>query len=494
MRFALLSLFAAAIFSFGYTQNDSLLRNWQNTSLHDTVRAESYKWYIWNNLVFSHRDSAIKLSKELVQFAKDRKLRKVESAAYNLIGVAARGKGDQKMAIEYVTRSKKIREELGDKKGVSGCLMNLSNSYSDMGNNVEALNLLQQALDISMEINFLERSAGLHNNIGLIYLEMGFNDVAQNHFLRSIEIAGEKDMLGQEANAKNNLGSCYYNKQEYDSAMACYKYVLESSIKREHTVGIARALNNIGRILYTRNELDSAWSYFDRSAKIAKEANSRYSESNAITNAGNVLLDLGDEQGSIKNCLRGLQLAEEAQHLIAERSACDCLYRTYKRIGNTNETLKYLERIQAISDSMNHEETAAKLQQIAFASQLRADSLEKVEAKRMAEAQAAIEAEAKARKDRIQLSGIFIGVFLLFLIIVISSRVKLKPKFVSALIFIFFILLFELVLVVMDPWTDGWSSGIVWLKFAINSFFALVIFVFHTYSERLLRKWFVRLQ
>ena len=64
----------------------------------------------------------------------------------------------------------------------------------------------------------------------------------------------------------------------------------------------------------------------------------------------------------------------------------------------------------------------------------------------------------------------------------------------EGLIFIFFILLFEFILVAMDPWVDGWSGGNVIIKMAINSSFALVVFAGHQFFEGRLKRALIKTQ
>ena len=103
-----------------------------------------------------------------------------------------------------------------------------------------------------------------------------------------------------------------------------------------------------------------------------------------------------------------------------------------------------------------------------------ADSLAKAEAIRVQKAEI-------AARDQFQINIIVLAVLFLFALILISGRVNVSPKVAQGLIFIFFILLFEFVLVVMDPYVDEWSEGAPMVKLLINSIFALVIFFGHTF-------------
>ena len=70
-----------------------------------------------------------------------------------------------------------------------------------------------------------------------------------------------------------------------------------------------------------------------------------------------------------------------------------------------------------------------------------------------------------------------------------SGKIKTNPKVATGLIFI---LLFEFVLVVMDPHVEVWSNGQVWIKLAVNSIFALAVFAGHQFFEGRMRRLIIR--
>ena len=82
----------------------------------------------------------------------------------------------------------------------------------------------------------------------------------------------------------------------------------------------------------------------------------------------------------------------------------------------------------------------------------------------------------------------------LFLAALIAAMTKFSynPKVAAALIFIFFILIFEFLLVVLDPWVETITNGEVGFKILLNSLMALFIFGIHQISEKRLKELLIK--
>jgi tetratricopeptide (TPR) repeat protein len=98
------------------------------------------------------------------------------------------------------------------------------------------------------------------------------------------------------------------------------------------------------------------------------------------------------------------------------------------------------------------------------------------------------EISKKKHKNLIQYSLVALVVLLLAASIAATTKFSFKPKVASALIFILFILIFEFLLVVLDPWVESITDGEVGYKIVLNSVMALLIFGIHQISEKRLKK------
>jgi tetratricopeptide (TPR) repeat protein len=154
-----------------------------------------------------------------------------------------------------------------------------------------------------------------------------------------------------------------------------------------------------------------------------------------------------------------------------------------ERVGKYKEAYKAYHMFIEIRDSMNNEKNTKVMVQrdmeYQYHQQAVQDSLAEAETVRLEQVALAAEISELDYRNRIQISGVVLFVLFLLSLIVMSGHLNIGPNTAEGLIFIFFILLFEFILVVMDPWVDKWSDGEVIVKLAINSSFALLIYFGH---------------
>lgn len=115
-----------------------------------------------------------------------------------------------------------------------------------------------------------------------------------------------------------------------------------------------------------------------------------------------------------------------------------------------------------------------------FEKQLLIQEQEEKEAERL-------EAEKVERRNSIQYSGIGLGIFALFGLVFLFGRIKLPKWAVELSVFLPFLIFFEFLLVVSDPYVDAWSEGIPLIKLGINVVMAAAIFPLHSFFESFLK-------
>ncbi len=96
------------------------------------------------------------------------------------------------------------------------------------------------------------------------------------------------------------------------------------------------------------------------------------------------------------------------------------------------------------------------------------------------------EAQAKAEEERIaniQYSGIFIGLLLMASVLLTARKFTIPERVLHGFTFFIFILFFEFLLVISDPWIETFAQGSPLLKLLAKSVIALLIIPFHRLLE-----------
>ena len=92
----------------------------------------------------------------------------IYAISLNNFAYLAESQGDISTALDYNYQSLKIREEIGNKKGIGTSLNNIGIIYDNQGRITEALDYYHQSLKIQEEIDNKTGVANSLNNIGFI--------------------------------------------------------------------------------------------------------------------------------------------------------------------------------------------------------------------------------------------------------------------------------------------------------------------------------------
>lgn len=141
-------------------------------------------------------------------------------------GDAARESGNSKLAkefyanaINYYTRSLKIRAAEENNQGIAGSLNHIGAIYKAQSDFVKALDYYKRSLTIYESIKSKKGIANLLYNIGIIYENQRNNVLAIDHFSRSLIIWEElNDEMGM-SKCLNRLGLISFEKREYAKAI-----------------------------------------------------------------------------------------------------------------------------------------------------------------------------------------------------------------------------------------------------------------------------------
>ncbi len=390
------------------TNLDSLYTLWQDQTQKDSIRTDAFKNYIWDGFLFDKPDSAFTLAEELLTFSKTKHYANAKAEAYNIQGVSFWLKANYFQAVNYFERSLKIREDIGDKKGIAASLYNIGNIYLRQGNYPQALDYHQRSLKIEKGIGNKKGIAGSLNSIGIMYSDLDNYTQALDYFDRSLKIQEEIGDKSAIANSLGNIGLIYKNQNNYQKALDYFGRSLKIREDIGDKQGIANSLGNIGNISFKQGAYSQAMDYYERSLKIKEEIEDKYGITYSLNDIGYNYNAQGIYNRAIIECQKALTLSKETGAIDQQKYACTCLYEAYKELGESNKALAYHEQILVLNDSLKSEETSKILQQMEFKKEVLADSLLQVEKDLKVEIAHQSEVQEKNKnKNLAQGAGIF---------------------------------------------------------------------------------------
>ena len=366
------------------------------------------------------------------------------SESYGWLGYLYMQKGLTPLALEYFIKSWKVREKIGDKEGVANALNNIGYIYDSQKDYEQALEHYRSALEIRRGLGNKLGIASILNNIGYIY-----------------DIQGNLEK-GLEA------------------------YTLSLKIRREinDVRGEIESLHNIGTIHRLNNEHDKALEYYEQCLLLNEQVNDLSGRANSFTAMASVFRATGKSQLAVQYTLKAMEIANKLGYPELIGSCADLLFYLYKDAEKFEEALRYYELYITMTDSINNEKnqkaTIRQQTQYEFEkAQLIQEQKEKEESR--------IQAEVLSRRDNLQYSVILIALLILFGGVLFLGFINVSQRMAEGIIFFSFLILFEFLLVLADPYIDAWSGGAPGIKLLFNAGIAALIFPLHSLFERKLK-------
>jgi tetratricopeptide (TPR) repeat protein len=365
------------------TNVDSLLKVWNNKSLADTVRLKAMDDLAWDGYLFTNPDSAFYFAQLEFNFALAKNNKKYEGKALSTQAFALASVGKNEKAIDYNMRSLKIREEIGDKKGVAASLNNLGSIYCEIGDFSKGIDFYVRSLKILEETNDRTGLTGAYDNIGTLYFYQGNYEKATEYENKSIAIG---ESLGDSMNlqfALCNLGLIYQIHKDYVSAIHLYERCLKIDKQSDNTSLLSTILGNLGSVHYSNGDTAIALDYFNRCLKISREINNKGGISVSLNNIGVLYKDEGNYTSAIKYSSEALSIGRETGEAAQLREASNSLYCSYKKTGRFTEALAmhelYVQTLDRVRSAKAKKEIVRQEFKYEYEKKAAADSVRTIE-------------------------------------------------------------------------------------------------------------------
>ncbi|MDP1744827.1 MAG: tetratricopeptide repeat protein [Bacteroidota bacterium] len=339
------------------------LKSFINKAQHDTLKINAYT--AWDNIIYMSdpkldQELNLKivdlanenLKKESLNSSEKKAFKKALSLGYNSLGIIFYNKGNYDKAINYYSRSLKIREEIGDKKGIAATLNNFGIVYQDQGDNAKAIECYTRSLKTNEEIGDKKGEANTLSNIGRIYREQHDTSKAIYYQTRSLKL---RESIGDKrgmAIAFSNIGSIYSDQGNITKAMEYFLHYLKISEEIGDKNNIALALGNIGLVYKNQGDNVKALDYYSKSLKMFEEIGKKKWMAASLTNIGEIYKQKGEIEKAIDFYKNALVIAQSAGLVAATKDASQSLFTSYKITGNYKEALKMHELYIMMRDSI----------------------------------------------------------------------------------------------------------------------------------------------
>ena len=215
------------------------------------------------------------------------------------------------------------------------------------GDLATALDYLNRALTVSIQLENDEQKALVLHFVGVAYRKLNKPDEAMRNFQESLAITRRLGEKGAMARSLNEMGQLLYSVGKSDDALKSYQDALTLRRDIGDKKGIGDTLIDLGNLYIERGDLDQALQRYQESLQIQRDLGDESSQAICLNNMGNVYLARGDYQEGLTFYQQALQLREKLKVPTEIAQTVHNLGDTSLRMGQFDQALsQYLRALE----------------------------------------------------------------------------------------------------------------------------------------------------
>lgn len=340
-----------------------------------------------------HFDSTLFFANSSYQLAEKLNYKIGIAAFWRMKGHICLHKGDRSNALNFLSKSLKMEEEIGNKKGVALSLHKIGVFYSSMqrdytlaldyyskAENIfkeirdtfnialvlaarvdinlykleyqEAIKNVSNALQLYQKINYAAGIALSYNSLGEIFLHLHDYSQAMDYFLRALKIYEEtNDKLGLR-NIFNALGMFYNEEEDHEMAKKYLFKALAFSEEVGDDYESAHILINLGNLYSHFKNIVTAIDFYKKAFEYSKKANDKIGIAHFFDLIARLYSTDKNPAENLKFNLLALRLFEEEGHNYGIYSVRAHIGHAYIHLRKYSEAKKYLFKALATADTL----------------------------------------------------------------------------------------------------------------------------------------------
>lgn len=264
--------------------------------------------------------------------------------------------GNSKKAIEHYNKALHLAQAKKYKK-VWGKLYNsLANQFLFKGNYSKALEHYLNGIDAAKTIEDFEMLSILNENIAGMYAE-------QKDFEQALEFYKKVKKINQKLNDEiisaetmSNMASLYADVEDFDQAMFNINHSIATFEKHKISDWLAFAYGVKGKIYLKQEKFDWALYWYDKADFIYEKLDDKRGAIEVYDGYSKAFYGVEEDSLAENLALKGNVIAKEIGALDFQKNTSETLYKIYKKKGDFENAIVYLEAFEALSDSLAKDE------------------------------------------------------------------------------------------------------------------------------------------
>ncbi|XP_078366934.1 uncharacterized protein LOC144650965 [Oculina patagonica] len=267
---------------------------------------------------------------------------------------------DYTNAIKYARKLLRIHRDCGEKHNECKLCIQLAIMYLHQSRYVEAKELCEKVLPISIEINEKKVEAYCYGLLGTVSHESTSEyEKAMGYHEKALAIFKQIGDRNGEATCYGNLGTVCETLCEYDNAREYLKEALAIQKEMHNKSGEAHSYINLGTVYQKIGEHKKARSYLEDALAIKKEVGDRYGEAFAYRMIGIVFESVGEYDKAREYYEKALSVNKEIGYRNGEASCYENIGTMLKSVGEYEKAKAFQEKALAIKKEIGDKDGVA---------------------------------------------------------------------------------------------------------------------------------------
>lgn len=316
-------------------------------------------------------------------------------------------------------------------------------AFFQMGNFPKAMELTLQGLRISEKINDAECMRKAYSSMGNLHArQKGEEEQALMYMFKAKALAEQMNDKPALSIVLSNIGGSYSKLKKYDSAALFTQQAYDRAAELSSARMMGVPMLVMGSIRQKSGQPLLALEAYRLGASYSRQAGDAYHLAGDYNGMAAVFEGQKLYDSSLHYAKLALSISEQKGFLSAVPTASDLLYNLYKKTGNNDSALFYLEITRKANDSLFNQENVKKLEALNMEEKLRQQEKQQEEARAKEE-----------RAHNLQYAAIAIGlVTILILFFLLSHSVMVSQTVIKLLGIVALLVLFEFINLLIHPY------------------------------------------
>ncbi|MDP8321499.1 MAG: tetratricopeptide repeat protein, partial [Candidatus Stygibacter australis] len=192
---------------------------------------------------------------------------------------------------------------------------------------------------------------------------MGNEDEALNYFQLALDQATKINHPSRQVMLQN-MGTINYNKKKYKTALKLYQQASDYFQENNLLTNLANSKYNIGLVYQKLGELDKSIAYYNESYEIQKKISDPKGHSYTCSSIGSALIDMQKFEQAEKFLTEALKIALEHNLKWNQKVTFEAMAKYWEKRGDFQKATEYLKEVIILTSELDQEVNKEKLSEM----------------------------------------------------------------------------------------------------------------------------------